>query len=114
MSSDVIQLNTTSIKDTTRLERIGAHSHIRGLGLNDALEASPVAQGMVGQQYARRAVGIILKMIQEGSIGGRAILLAGPPSTGKTAIAMGLSHELGEDNALCHDVWRRSLFLGNE
>ena len=26
-----IQLNTTSVKDATRLERIGAHSHIRGL-----------------------------------------------------------------------------------
>jgi RuvB-like protein 2 len=96
MSSDNIQLNAVT-KDTTRLERIGAHSHITGLGLNDALEASPLSQGMVGQQQARRAVGIFLKMIQEGSIGGRAILLAGPPSTGKTAIAMGLAHELGEE-----------------
>lgn len=101
MSADnTIQLvNTSSVKDTTRLERIGAHSHITGLGLNDALEATdaPVKNGMVGQVQARRAVGIILKMIQEGSIGGRAILLAGQPSTGKTAIAMGLSQELGEE-----------------
>ena len=52
---------------------------------------------MVGQVHARRAVGIVLKMIQEGSIGGRAILLAGQPSTGKTAIAMGLAQELGEE-----------------
>ena len=95
MASPSIQLS--SVRDTTRLERIGAHSHIRGLGLNDALEAQPVKSGMVGQVEARRAVGIVLRMIQEGSIGGRAILLAGQPSTGKTAIAMGLAQELGEE-----------------
>ena len=26
------------VKDVTRIERIGAHSHIRGLGLDDSLE----------------------------------------------------------------------------
>lgn len=44
---------------------------------------------MVGQGKARKAAGVILKMVQEGRIAGRAILMAGPPSTGKTAIAMG-------------------------
>ena len=32
---------------------------------------------------------MILKMVQEGKIAGRAMLFAGPPSTGKTAIALG-------------------------
>jgi len=32
---------------------------------------------------------MILKMVQEGRIAGRAMLFAGPPSTGKTAIALG-------------------------
>jgi len=36
-------------------------------------------------------------MIQEGKISGRAILLAGKPGTGKTAIAMGLAQALGPD-----------------
>ena len=36
-------------------------------------------------------------MIAEGRIAGRAILLAGRPGTGKTAIAMGLAHALGDD-----------------
>ena len=48
----------------TRIERIGAHSHIRGLGLDDALDARKISQGMVGQVEARRAAGIILEMIK--------------------------------------------------
>ena len=62
---------------------------------------------MVGQGRARRAAGIILEMVkvcctrnmfcdcmkfqclQEGKIAGRAVLIAGQPGTGKTAIAMG-------------------------
>merc|ERR1719199_390710 len=85
------------VRDVTRIERIGAHSHIRGLGLDDALEPRNVSQGMVGQQQARKAAGIVLKMIQEGRIAGRAILLAGQPGTGKTAIAMGIAQALGTD-----------------
>jgi len=46
------------------LERIGAHSHVRGLGLNDDLEPRQVSQGMVGQLSARRAAGVILEMIK--------------------------------------------------
>merc|ERR1719453_208389 len=52
---------------------------------------------MVGQGQARRGVGVVFKMIQENKISGRAILLAGQPGTGKTAIAMGLAQALGED-----------------
>lgn len=35
-------------------------------------------------------------MIKEGKIAGRAVLLAGQPGTGKTAIAMGMAKALGE------------------
>ncbi len=41
--------------DLTRVERIGAHSHIRGLGLDDAMDARTKSQGMVGQLAARKA-----------------------------------------------------------
>ncbi|XP_071956791.1 ruvB-like 2 [Antedon mediterranea] len=85
------------VREVTRIERIGAHSHIRGLGLDDALEPRAVSQGMVGQVAARRAAGIILEMIKEGKIAGRAVLIAGQPGTGKTAIAMGMAQALGQD-----------------
>ncbi|KAF0535234.1 RuvB-like 2 [Gigaspora margarita] len=88
---------TPEIKDVTKMERIGAHSHIRGLGLDESLEPRQVSQGMVGQVKARKAAGVILQMIKEGKIAGRAILMAGPPGTGKTAIAMGIAQALGKD-----------------
>lgn len=79
------------------LSLIAAHSHITGLGLDDNLQPKESAQGMVGQLKARKAAGVILKLVQHGKIAGRAVLIAGPPSTGKTAIAMGLSQSLGAD-----------------
>ena len=36
-------------------------------------------------------------MIKAGHIAGRAVLLAGQPGTGKTAIAMGMAKALGEE-----------------
>ncbi|CAO3631390.1 unnamed protein product [Mucor hiemalis] len=79
------------------MERVGTHSHIRGLGLDDTLEPRASSQGMVGQLKARKAAGVILQMIEAGKIAGRAVLIAGPPSTGKTAIAMGMAQALGSD-----------------
>lgn len=67
------------------------------MGLDDALKPKESGQGMVGQLKARKAAGVILKMIQAGKIAGRAVLIAGPPSTGKTAIATGLSQSLGSE-----------------
>merc|ERR1739848_195312 len=46
---------------------------------------------------ARRAAGIILNMIRDGKIAGRAVLIGGQPGTGKTAIAMGMAKSLGEE-----------------
>jgi hypothetical protein len=39
----------SEVKETSRIERIGAHSHIRGLGLDESLEPRKNSQGMVGQ-----------------------------------------------------------------
>eukprot|EP00051_Salpingoeca_urceolata_P026917 m.479272 g.479272 ORF g.479272 m.479272 type:complete len:472 (+) comp21389_c0_seq1:187-1602(+) len=83
--------------DVTKMDRIGAQSHIRGLGLDDALEPRKVSQGMVGQEAARRAAGVVVEMIKEGKIAGRAILIAGQPGTGKTAVAQGISKSMSKD-----------------
>ncbi|KAH8726060.1 TIP49 C-terminus-domain-containing protein [Phaeosphaeriaceae sp. PMI808] len=85
-------------KELRGLNLIAAHSHIRGLGVEpDTLEPKVSSQGLVGQEKARKAAAVILRMAQEGKIAGRAVLIAGPPSTGKTAIAMGMAQSLGPD-----------------
>ncbi|KAI9853147.1 MAG: RuvB-like protein 2 [Thelocarpon superellum] len=85
-------------KELRGLNLVAAHSHIRGLGVeNETLEPRASSQGLVGQEKARKAAAVILHMVREGKIAGRAVLIAGPPSTGKTAIAMGMAQSLGPD-----------------
>lgn len=82
-------------------ERIAAHSHISGLGL-EGLKPKFVSDGMVGQIEAREAAGILVRMIKKGKFGGRAVLIAGPPGSGKTALAIGIAKELGKDVPFVH------------
>ncbi len=78
----------------TRFERIGAHTHIKGLGLDKKGDAIRIKDGMVGQKRGREAAGLVVRMIKDGKLSGKTIILAGPPGTGKTAITVAISKEL--------------------
>jgi len=89
------------VKSTTKSSRISAHTHIKGLGLDENGFANQIGAGLVGQEKARDACGIIVDLIKSQKLAGRALLLAGAPGTGKTALALGISQELGPKVPFC-------------
>lgn len=81
--------------------RVHAHTHVKGLGLNEDGEAQDVGSGLVGQRKAREAAGIVVDLIKSKKMAGRALLLVGAPGTGKTALALGIAQELGPKVPFC-------------
>ena len=46
-------VNIEEVESSQKSKRISAHTHVKGLGLNDKGEAIATAQGLVGQKDAR-------------------------------------------------------------
>ncbi|KAF6754083.1 TIP49 C-terminus-domain-containing protein [Ephemerocybe angulata] len=90
-----------STTSTARSSRIAPHSHIKGLGLDPEGFALLDTAGFVGQNQAREACGVIVDLIKSRKFAGRALLLVGGPGTGKTALALAVSHELGAKVPFC-------------
>ncbi|GIL89212.1 hypothetical protein Vretimale_18601 [Volvox reticuliferus] len=89
------------VSSTTKTQRVATHTHIKGLGLQDNGTALPLAAGFVGQEQAREACGVVVDMIRQKKMAGRALLLTGAPGTGKTALALGIAQELGTKVPFC-------------
>eukprot|EP00527_Entomoneis_sp_CCMP2396_P000714 CAMPEP_0198154838 /NCGR_PEP_ID=MMETSP1443-20131203/68819_1 /TAXON_ID=186043 /ORGANISM="Entomoneis sp., Strain CCMP2396" /LENGTH=475 /DNA_ID=CAMNT_0043821553 /DNA_START=40 /DNA_END=1467 /DNA_ORIENTATION=+ len=100
MATDSSSGGAGGIRSSDNSDRVAAHTHITGLGLNTdgtcvSTSESSASCGLVGQTAAREAAGIVVDLIQASNMAGRALLIVGPPGTGKTAIALAMAKELG-------------------
>lgn len=97
-------------KELRGLNLIAAHSHIRGLGVDpETLEPRASSQGLVGQEKARKAAAVILQMVKEGKIAGRALLIAGPPrcvGTSSLPCAVDAHHIIAPERQQLQWAWR--------
>lgn len=89
------------VQSTTKAARVAVHTHIKGLGLAEDGAALPMGSGLVGQEKAREAAGLVVELIRSKKMAGRALLMAGAPGTGKTALALGIAQELGPKVPFC-------------
>ncbi|KAH9386532.1 RuvB-like protein 1 [Nematocida major] len=71
-----------------------AHSHITGLGVDRGMNITEDA-GLFSMEQSRKAASLFTDMIANKKIAGKALLITGESGSGKTALAVGISKELG-------------------
>merc|ERR1712093_368545 len=101
MGQQTSTMKIEEVKSTTKAQRVAVHTHVKGLGLDEDGLASSNASGFIGQASAREACGLVLELIRLKKFSGRSLLLAGGPGTGKTALALAMSNELGTKVPFC-------------
>jgi len=89
------------MKQSELLQRIACHTHVKGLGIKEDGTPLPIGMGMVGQEKAREAAQVVVDLIKSRKMAGKALLFAGAPGTGKTALALAISQELGSKVPFC-------------
>jgi RuvB-like protein 1 (pontin 52) len=55
-SEELKKMDIKEIKSDKKIQRIAAHSHVKGLGLNPDGTAAPNAAGFIGQLEAREVI----------------------------------------------------------
>jgi DNA helicase TIP49 (TBP-interacting protein) len=58
-------------------------------------------EGITAHILTFQACGVIVDLVKSRKFSGRALLLVGAPGTGKTALALAVSHELGAKVPFC-------------
>lgn len=53
MINSFVKMKIEEVRSTVRTQRISAHSHVKGLGLDENGNAHHEASGLVGQEEAR-------------------------------------------------------------
>jgi RuvB-like protein 1 len=46
------------VQSTTKAARVAAHTHVKGLGLDESGRSFPTGSGLVGQEKAREVSGV--------------------------------------------------------
>jgi RuvB-like protein 1 (pontin 52) len=80
-----IQIDDLSSKSSAgkSATRVASHTHIKGLGLDeDGFALEHGGAGLVGQEKAREACGVVVDLIRSKKMSGRALLLAGGTTFG--------------------------------